>query len=184
MKIKFKTFGLVLIFLTVIIFLAFSLIKCIKANNVLKNALPYLLVGEKIDYFDVISVDDQSTETGETYLSDDKPSLILIFSRPCTPCDKNIIYWKKFSSILSDSVLIYGIILKDLSEAINFSKNARLNFPLYVPKELNKFIKKFRLKFKDSQTIVCVGKEIKYLKLGNISGEDAVKIIKFTRSLK
>ncbi len=108
--------------------------------------------------------------------------MIFIFSRPCSPCNKNIPYWEKISQLLNDQVSIYGIIPGDLTEAYNFADKAKLNFKIYVPEDIKKFAEHFRVKSNEARTILYDGK-VRLIKLGDLDGEAAVSIIKLARSL-
>ncbi len=183
MDIKNRTFKLILVFLAIIIFLSFSLFKCLKENTALKEALPYLLPGEKINSLDLINVAEPAVTKKD--LAASRLSLIFIIPRSsCITCDKNMVYWKKYAALFADTISIYGIVLTNISEAANFSLDAKLNFPLFTPENLSAFTKKFRLKYNYPQTIICKGNEIKYLQFGDLDGEMAKKIIKLIKQFK
>jgi len=183
MDIKNKTFGLILVFLAIIIFLSFSLFRCIKANIVLKEALPYLLPGEKVNSLDLIDVAEPAVIKKD--LTASRLSLIFIIPRSsCITCDKNMVYWKKYAALFTDTISIYGIVLTNISEAANFSLDAKLNFPLFTPENLSAFTMKFRIKFNYPQTIIFKGNEIRYLQFGDLDGEMAKNIIKIIKNLK
>jgi len=177
---KNKTFTATLLIVSIVVIAGFTAFKLAYTNKRIKNSLPYLTQGEKIKYFDLISVDDERIDS--SIFESNRPQLIFIFSRPCSPCNKNIIYWKKMAEILKDKVYVYGIILDDVNEAFSFSKNARLNFNIYAPENLNEFIKKLRIKLNFSQTIVYY-KNVKFVKLGDMESEEAVNIIKLAKGL-
>ena len=147
---------LFLFVLALLIFSGFINYKLFKLTRHYKNALPYFLVGETIDYLDLQSTEENSPDLKE--LPENKVSIIYIFSQPCTPCDKNLIYLKKFARLLDKSVAVRGGVVGSLSEGHKFTRNAKLDFRIFVPVELEKFIDEFRLKFKHSQFLVCKGK--------------------------
>jgi len=161
-------------FLIIIILFVF-IIKLVGTNNSLKESLPYLVKGEKIKYFNLI--DKNGKRINEKVLKNNSPSLIFIFSRPCSPCNKSIIYWKRLSSILRGKVHIYGIVLNTATEAYSFSSNTNLNFPIFVPEDINSFIKNFRIKINSPETILYKN-GIVHLRLGEINSKDVTKIIK------
>jgi peroxiredoxin len=177
---KNTIFTLTLIFLSIIFILGFALYRCMLVNKRLKAEMPSLTVGEKINYFDLNGVDENKVDI--IAFRNSQPSLIFIFSRPCSPCNKNIPYWEKISELINGQVSIYGIILTDLTEAYNFADDAKLNFKIYVPEDIKKFAEHFRIKSNEARTIVYDGR-VRLIKLGDLDGEAAVSIIKLARSL-
>ena len=141
-----------LVLVGTIILVGFAIFRLYRINEKNKQELPYLLQGEKIECFDLI--DEDANQVDASVFSSGRPVLIFIFSRPCSPCDKNIVYWLKMQEILEDQVNFYGIIPGNATEAFNFSEKAKLNFKLYVPVNLNEFIQRMRLKLNFSQTIL------------------------------
>lgn len=178
---KLKT-GVFYVVLALLIFSGFVNYKLFKINRQYQNALPYFLVGEKIDYLDLESTDENGSGLKE--LPDNTLSILYIFSRPCTPCDKNLIYLKKFARLLDKSVTIRGVVVGNLSEGYEFTRKAKLDFNIFVPEDLNRFIDEFRLKFKHSHFLVCRGKEIMYVKMGELTSDEFVQILKMIRSMR
>ncbi len=174
--------GVLLVALALLIFSGFVNYKLFKLNRQYQKALPYLLVGEKIDYLDLQSTDENGPGLKE--LPDNTLSILYIFSQPCTPCDKNLIYLKKFARLLDKSVIIRGVVVGNLSEAYEFTRNAKLDFNIFVPGNVKRFSGEFRLKFKHSHLIVCRGKEIRFVKMGELSSDEFTQIIKMIRNMK
>ena len=87
------------------------------------------------------------------------------------------------AAILKDDAVVYGVILGNLSEAYNFSKEADLKFPVYVPRDETKFIDAFRLKLKFSQTIICKEGKVAALTIGDMEPDEAVQIINHVKRL-
>lgn len=181
MKEEKKTFQVVLIVAAVLILTAFAFFRLYQVNEKNKKALPYLTPGESIDVFDLL--DEGANQVNASALKTDRPALIFIFSRPCSPCEKNIVYWRKMHEVLKDGVDFYGIILGDATTAFNFAENAKLDFKLYIPANLDKFIEVMRIKLNFSQTILYAKNEVKYLKLGNLEGEEAANLINMAKAL-
>jgi len=182
MKNKSKTFTICLFFLFIVIVLGFISFKYYKENQRIKQALPFLLPGEPIDYFQLASVDDAGADL-ET-LPPGKTGLIFVFARPCTPCNQNIDYWNKLTKILKKNGLsFYGVIIDHHNEAFNFKEQKELNFPLFVPYEPAEFTKRFRLKLKMSQTILFADNTVKYVSIGELDGEDLKNFILRARAL-
>jgi thiol-disulfide isomerase/thioredoxin len=178
---KNKTFVIALIVVGVSILFGFTVFKLYRLNQETKANLPYLLIGEKINYFDLLAKD--AKQISVSAFKSDRPVMIFIFSRPCSPCDKNIVYWKKMAEILQDSVDFYGVVLGNATEAFNFAEEARLNLEVYVPVDLYTFILNQRIKLNFSQTILYARNEVKFLKLGVLEGEEAVNLINMAKKL-
>ncbi len=173
---------LVPVLLAVIIFLLYALFKCVNTNKALKEAIPYLMIGETLGSPGLLSANERYPDLKE--FPTDKPSLFYIFPRVnCTPCDKSIIFLKKFSKILGDSVSVSGVVLGKMSEAYDLSQKAKLEFPVYVPEDIGQFIAKFRIKLNLSQTIIFSGNETRYIWLGDIKSGNFEEIIKLLRGL-
>ncbi|MCU0289786.1 MAG: redoxin domain-containing protein [Acidobacteria bacterium] len=176
-----KTFRIVLVVLGVLILTGFAFFKLYQVNEKNKQSLPYLTLGESIETFDLL--DENATQIKASTFKADRPALIFIFSRPCSPCEKNLVYWRKMREVLKDSVDFYGIILGDPTTAFNSMENTKLDFKLFIPADLDKFIQIMRIKLNLSQTILYAQNQVKYLKLGNLEGEDAVNIINMAKTL-
>lgn len=87
------------------------------------------------------------------------------------------------AEILKDNVDFYGVVLGNATEAFNFAEEARLNFEVYVPVDLDTFILNQRIKLNFSQTILYAGNEVKFLKLGVLEGDEAVNIINTAKKM-
>jgi peroxiredoxin len=168
--------------LVVVIIFGYSIYRYNQANSELKAALPYLMKGETIDYFNLIGINGNKIDN--SFLHGNTPSLIFIFSRPCSPCNKSIVYWKKLAKMLQkENVLIYGIVLGDVDNAPDFAKNARLNFKIYHPQDMQQFVKAWRLKMNYAQTVLCWNNKVVELKIGDLDGESVVELIVKSRKL-
>jgi peroxiredoxin len=165
-----------IVLILVAIFSSFLILKLVRVNNRLQEFIPYLISGEKIKYFDLIGINNEKIALNHIKESK-KPILIFIFSRPCTPCNANIVYWKRMSEILKDKATVFGIVLDDFKNAHNFSLSANLNFEIYVPHQINRFIKSFRLEFNFSQTILCRSNEVRIVKFGDLNNDEALRFI-------
>jgi len=151
-----------------------------RENSSLRDSLPYLLKGEKIDYFSLVDMD--AKEIDHKTLNRDRVSIIFIMSRPCSPCDKNVMFFKKIAQILKDRVDIYGIVLDTPTEALNFVEKAKPNYKVYAPTHLETFLDKMRIKLNLSQIIVYKNK-VELLRLGELAGETVSQLIEFTKRM-
>jgi peroxiredoxin len=175
-----KKFSMAITILSaIIVVLGFALYKTIQSNKRLTESLPYFIEGESIEYFDLLSMAGDRIDASA--LESDTPILIFIFSRPCSPCNKNIKFWKSMVGILKDKKIeIFGIVLDNLSATYNFMKEARLNFDIYVPDELEIFLKRMRIKLNFAQTILY-HKGVKVQKLGPLEADEVTKIINYIK---
>ncbi len=162
------------------VFVAFFSIRSFLGGRRDRESIPYLVEGEKIRYFNLISSANDRVDI--SFLEKSGPSIIFIFSRPCSPCDKNILYWRRMAEILKGRAAIYGIIIGSFEEMKAFSEQAKLNFGVYAPADLKAFIIGFRLKLSYSQTILY-GDRVKIVKVGNLEGEDATRFLDETLRL-
>ncbi len=90
---KNKTFVFILVIVSILVISGFISYKLIQRNASVRNSLPYFTVGEKINYFDLISESGDSIDVSA--LKENKPVLIFIFPTPCSSCDRNLAIWKK-----------------------------------------------------------------------------------------
>lgn len=154
---------------------AVIIFKFIRQNELLKNSLISIVPGEKISYFELISSNGE--EVNVSNLKRNQISALFIFEQPCSPCNQNIEFWQRLSRIFKDKIKIYGIIIDESIEALNFVEEKNLNFAVYIPKNKKKFIDVFRLKTAWAQTILYCDKA-DYIKLGNLQFEDFIWLSK------
>lgn len=134
---------LVIFLIAVVIFLGFLLYLNMKSKEKIADELVNLQVGESIDEMALISED--GTTVNGFKMSTYDTAAVFIFSRPCSPCNKNIPYWRRVSSLKKTD--IFGIIVEDATKMANFAESMDLNFKLYCPEDIIKFKENFRLKF-------------------------------------
>lgn len=163
------------------IIFGFVLFKYNQRLQQITNSIPYIVPGDSIEYFELTGMDTSKLSASD--LSIEQPVLIFIFSRPCSPCNKNIPYWKKIAKILNSRITTYGIVLSGLTEAYNFSEKAKLTFPVYVPNDIKQFIKKMKIKFNLPQTILYHKDKVYLTKLGKLDGDDTVDIINTAKKI-
>jgi peroxiredoxin len=150
-----------------------------KNHNQLLKQIPHLTLDEAINYFDA-SNNKERTDISKIQKRG-VISVIFIFSQPCTPCEKNLTFWKKITSVSKKKIDIYGIVFGDISEATRFSESLKLNFPIFIPTHEKQFKKKFRVKFNLSQTILCREAKVIYCKAGELSTDDYFEIVKIIK---
>jgi peroxiredoxin len=138
------------------------------------------LEGEKIKNVDIIDQDGQFIDPLRLQKG---IAIVFVFLRNCSPCDKNIIFWKKIAKIFDNKISVTGIVLNTPTEAFNFEDKAKLNFKIYVPDDLEKYTRDMRMLINQSQTIVLKDGRVKMVKLGDLNGESAVEIINLIKGL-
>lgn len=180
-KSKDRTFSLVLVIIGLTLISGFGFFKFYQVNQELRAAMPYLMPGQAIEYFDILGQDAQSRNV--SILEGDKPALLFVFSRPCSPCNNNIIYWKKIAALLKNKVKVYGIVLGKIDETFELTEKAKPGFDVYVPEDLETFIKSMKLQLNFPQTIIYRNNRVVYQKMGDLTGPDAASIIKKAKSL-
>jgi peroxiredoxin len=167
----------------VVVVSGFMIFRLLRLNDQLRAKIPYLLPDEKIKYFNL--VDKDAREIDSAVLSapgTSKPSLIFIFSRPCSECNRNIYLWNKIAEIAKDKVNVYGIVLDSLGAAFEFEESANLNFKIFAPEDISKFQRSLRIILNFSMSILY-HEGVKYMKLGDLQSDDAVEIIKLVKNL-
>jgi thioredoxin-related protein len=158
----------------ILIVFVFTTVRLISINRSLRNSLPYLLLNESIGGFELVN--EQGEEA--TVRISEKPAFILVFSRPCSPCDQNIGLWNAFAEMFSEKMDFYGIVLGEPGAMGYLREKAKLVFPLYVPPDIKKFISTFRLRLPHSQTIIVSEKgKVAYLKPGELTQDDFSRIV-------
>lgn len=158
--------------LILLVISAFAIARLIAVNRSLRQSLPYLLKNETINYFELIG--ENGNQINHEAIN--RPTFIFIFSRPCSPCDKNISLWNTFAELFQEKMDIFGIVLEE-PEAIGYLREkVKLNFPLYSPRDINKFIPAFRLRLPHSQTIIINGK-VTFQKTGELTQNDFSRIV-------
>lgn len=175
MKMKKGKLNSTLAILAVIILCGFTIFKLYQLKEETRANLPYLEIGESIKYFDLIAEDSSKINTND--VNSGRLAMIFIASPNCTPCQKDFPYWRKLKKIIGDCSDYYLVIPADANSAFNFAERMKLNFKIYVPIDLTKFVQAMRLKTSQAQTIFYAHNEVKYVKLGNLGGNDAVNII-------
>jgi peroxiredoxin len=149
------------------------------ANRGLAEEIPYITTHQEVEYFELTGVDESRVTLDELKKRD--RALAFVFSRPCSPCNKNLVFWNKMAQILGDQVKIYGIVLDDLTKAYNFSQKAKLSFDIYVPDEVEMFVKSWKIKSNQPLTILVRNGKPALVVLGLLEAKDSGEFIKRIR---
>ncbi len=174
---KNKIFSVLFVVLVMSLFANYKLLLI---NKQYKSFIPYLLVGEKINNLDLIDKEAQMINS-KSFSSG--VSVICVFYKQCSPCDKNIIYWKKIASMFEKRIQIIGVVINSPTEAFSFEEKAKLNFKVYVPDNLTKYTKDMRVLLDQSQTIVLEDGEVKRVIMGNLTSQNAIELINLIKGL-
>jgi len=169
-----KIYLMIIALIVTVITLCLLLYLNMQSKEKLVDKLANLQVGESIDEMALISED--GTTVNRLNVRTYEMTAVFIFSRPCSPCNKNIPFWRRISSLKKAE--IFGIIVEDVTKMANFAESMNLNFKLYCPEEINKFKENFRLKFDLAQTLLLMHGKIIYVKVGDLTPQDYFEIAK------
>lgn len=166
-----KKTNVILICLLTLVVLSTSFIIARQYQRIvnLENSLPFLPYGERIKYFDLLDKEDKRID--KTFIEGNKISLIYVFERPCSPCNKNIMFWNKIASKFKDQVKVCGVIPEDFQDFFNQVERLRVNFRLFYPENLSKFLNELRIRTNTAQTILY-SKGVRHLIPGDLESED------------
>jgi len=151
------------------------------APNGIDKALPHVATGQAMSIDGLVRVDEESSVTSlervETGLS-----AVFIMKPSCFYCEENLLFWAKLKRIYKNQLDAYGVILSEVSteDATEFLRSKGLNFPLYSPKDLERFKFQFNVKFNLPQTVILDKGVVIYSKAGVLEAKDFFKIKKIT----
>jgi hypothetical protein len=133
------------------------------------------LRGDAIEYFELIGEDGSAIDKAK--MEKTKTSAIFIFSNGCYSCNKNLVFWKKIIAVSRGNVTGYGIIIKDYVKTVNKTNSLKINFKLFQPVDIDRFIDRFSIKNNLSKTILYKDNKVVYEKDGELTVEDYFRII-------
>ncbi len=175
----YRNFILAILAILIVIFYINRLqteIKILRAN------LPHKLIGEKIDYFDLLSTDAEEVTAAVLNTSRSGISALFIFDRPCSKCSDMITIWNKINKFSKlGNFKAFGIVPDKIEKVVEFSEEGLAKFKLYAPRDLKKFLWMFSIRINLPQTILYKNGEIIYLKLGHLDGSDYLSISKLIK---
>lgn len=140
----------------------------------LRNEIPYLLLSEKVENFDFL---ENRSNKGKMICNLEKSTLLFIFSRPCSSCEKNISFWNAIAEICKTK-LIFGIVVDDQEKSNSFKINANLDFRIIFPKNIDDFKRKFHLKTNHAHTILIEKNKVVFIKMGVLDERNFYEILK------
>lgn len=172
---------LLLVLISLIIVETYVIIKQqIKIKRIEEN-LPVLLKGEPIKYFDLYGIDDHKINS--SILSGKEYNVIFIFDQPCSICTQNIAFWKKIKKFMGNKIPVYGVVLSEYENMVNYAKQGMLNFDIYFPIDREKFIENFRLKMNLAQTIILNKNKVLYIHQGTLNAKSFSYILSQLKNL-
>lgn len=161
---------IILIFLALLTVETTIIVKQDLQIKYLKKKIPVLIEGEKLKYFDLV---DAETRIIDNKILEKYPySILFIFENPCSPCNDNIVYWKKIKKFINNKIPIYGIIPDYYEKMVDFSNTGGMNFSVYAPVNKNKFINELKLKFNFAETLLLKRNKIEYIRIGKIDNDE------------
>lgn len=163
---------MVILLIAVVIFLGLLLYLNMQSKEKIADELVNLQVDESID--EMVLISEDGTTVKRFKMSTYEMSAVFIFSRPCSPCNKNIPFWRRIASLKKADIL--GIIVEDATKMANFAESMDLNFKLYCPEDISKFKENLRLKFDLAQTLLLRQGKIIYVKVGELTPQDYFEI--------
>lgn len=138
----------------------------------IKAHLPHKLIGDGIQYFDLISTDAEEINASVLNGEKDVISGIFIFDNPCSTCSGMIPFWNRISKLAGNYKLkTYGIVPDKIDKAVSLASEGIVNFDLYAPRDVKAFVNRFRMRFNTPQTILYKNGKVIYLKLGQFDAQ-------------
>jgi len=161
---------LILFLVLMLVFMMFNQKKQIdrlKAGNV------FLSVGDDLKQLELVDIANNQ----KTHKLNDGVSILFVFEKPCSPCNKNINFWNKIAILLREKVQTYGIIEEDFSNARETKLQNRVVFPLYAPVDVDEFRKVIPTSINLPQTVVVMNGKVSNLYVGQLSPESVKDIM-------
>jgi len=149
-------------------------------NKHYKNLIPYLLVGEEIENVDLIDKDAQLIDPMQLKKG---VSVVFVFLKECSPCDKNIVFWRKFAKLFDKKISVTSVVLNTPTEGFKFAEKAKLNFNVYVPDDLPKYVRDMKMSINQSQTIILKDGRVEMVRVGILDSETAIEIMSKIKGL-
>jgi peroxiredoxin len=168
------------ILFTLLILSVYLNYKLIRLNNNYREQIPHVIKGERISEVDLLDKNGQSVDRSKL---ENQTAIIYVFRKDCSPCDKNIFLWNKIAKFFKDKIPVFGIVPNTPTEAFNFEEKAKLNFDIFVPDDLKRYVREMKLRENRSQTIVYKNGRMHFIKVGELAGKDAKEIINKLKGL-
>lgn len=133
----------------------------------LRKEIPHLIVN---NYAPPIAVIEEREFL--YFHNNSKKTLLIIFSTFCTNCDKNLTFWKRLDHQLKEKVQIIAVVSKGVEQA----QTLKVNFPIYVPEDINGFINDYKVSNSSQTILINKEGEIEWIKVGELNSDDYLKI--------
>jgi hypothetical protein len=176
----------ILITIVVIQFLAlmvsaYIIVKQDRLIDSLKRSRVNLAVNERIEYFDLVGMNNQ--QVNADMLNRSHASLIFVFKYPCAPCNHNLTLWRRMAKILKDDIDVYGIWLGNEQELFDFAGEANLGFDIYMPTDVERFKKELSLNLNYARTILYANNKVVQAKMADLEGDDYTWMIRTAKQI-
>lgn len=139
----------------------------------LKMSNVFLAVGDELKQLDLTDISNNQM----THRLNNGVSILFVFEKPCSPCNKNINYWNKIAILLRKSAQSYGIIEDDFENAKELKMHNRVIFPLYTPVNAEEFRRILPTSINLPQTVVVRDGKISNLYVGQLDADLVKEIV-------
>ena len=85
--------------------------------------------------------------------------------------------------IIKGTVDVYGIVIEDMPQVLELSRNKKIGFDLYIPANMERFIGKNRISSNQAQTILYRKGEIDSIVIGELDGESYTRMMRKLKKL-
>lgn len=165
---------LILLVLVEMLFLIIQNKKLKEQIIALRNEIPDLIINDYAPTMEVIKLD------GELLFMDfieiHSKSLLFILPKSCATCEKNLLFLKRFSSQLKDRVQVLAIVLGRTDRAQDLKNNLKMDFPIYIPENENRFSYNYRISNFSLTFLINERGRIQWIKKGDLNSDDYFKI--------
>ncbi len=168
--------------LTLLILSTVVSVKLYLDNQHLLEAFPILIQNERIPSFDVIDTDaqDYSEESLNKGIN-----AVFIFKKPCSFCSDNMLYWGRIARRFTEAGgRVFGVVLGNPDEMFRLKEKVGDEFIPCSPNNEVEFVKNMRIKMNLEQTLIINNGKVAMSKLGALSGNDFIEVIKVFNKLK
>ncbi|MDI6699592.1 MAG: redoxin domain-containing protein [Candidatus Saccharicenans sp.] len=141
----------------------------------IRNKIPSLfLLNDNVPEIEVINSSGFRETITFTHMG--KKALIFILNRSCVPCEKNIAIGERLYDQINAHADVLGIVVGEIYQASALQEALKLRFPLYVPENIQDFLRLFG-KSKSSLTIlVREDGKIEWIKIGDLNADDYLNL--------
>lgn len=155
--------------------LAIAVFILAKQNRELKN--PYekketrnIRAGEAMSVEGLIALDAVSLDSSAA-------GLVYVFSTVCPFCERNIESWRNVAEMaLQKGLTVTGICLADADSAAHYARRHGLDFPIYVPQDIQSFRNQNHIGGVPNTILTAAGFRVEEVWLGLLNEEQLKEI--------